>query len=165
MTGKAKAVPEGYHTITPHIVVRDAPRAIEFYKKALGAELKGVEYTPDGKVMHATLKIGDSNIMLNDEFLESKCLSPQSLGGTSTTLHIYTEDVDAAFNQAVSAGAIVKMPLTDMFWGDRFGQVTDPFGHNWSLAAHKEDLTKEEIGQRARQFFEGMAKQQKSAAN
>lgn len=165
MTGKAKAVPEGYHTITPHLVVRDAPRAIEFYKKAFGAEVKGVDYTPDGKVMHATLKIGDSNLMLNDEFLEGKCLSPESLGGSSTTLHIYTEDVDALFNQAVAAGASVKMPVTDMFWGDRFGQVTDPFGHSWSLAAHTEELSKEEVGQRAKQFFAAMAKQKKSGAN
>lgn len=164
MAGKAKAVPEGYHTITPHMIVRDAPRAIEFYKKAFGAEVKGVDYTPDGKVMHATLKFGDSHIMLNEEFPESKCLSPQSLGGTSTTLHIYTEDVDTAFNKAVSAGATVKMPLMDMFWGDRFGQVTDPFGHNWSLAAHKEDLSKEEVQERAKKFFEAMPKQ-KSAAN
>ncbi len=158
MPGKVKPIPEGFHTLTPHLVVRDAPKAIEFYKKAFGAEVLGVHYTPDGKVMHVSLKIGDSIFMLNDEFPAMGGRSPQSLGGSPVTINIYVEDVDRLFNQAVSAGATVKMPLMDQFWGDRYGQVVDPFGHSWALAAHKEDVSQEEMERRSKAVFAEMAK-------
>lgn len=151
-------IPQGFHTLTPSLVVRDAPKAMEFYKQAFGAAVKGVHYTPDGKVMHATLKIGDSPFMLGDEFPSMNSLSPQSRGGTSVTIHIYCKDVDAAFNRAVSAGAKVLMPVTDMFWGDRYGQVEDSSGHRWSLAAHKEDLSSKEVEERGKAIFAQMAK-------
>ena len=141
-----KAIPPGYHSLTPHMTVRDAARAIEFYKQAFGATQRGGVMTgPGGKVMHAELVIGDSILMLADEFPEYGSHSPQSGGGTATTLHIYTEDVDSAFDRAVAAGASVEMPLTDMFWGDRYGKLVDPFGHKWSLATHKADLSAEEM--------------------
>ena len=145
---KVKAVPEAFHTLTPHLTVRNAKEALEFYKKAFGAEIGQVAYMPDGKVMHASLKIGDSQLMLNDEMPEFGALSPLSMGGNSpVTIHIYAENVDEAFNRAVAAGAKVQMPLMDQFWGDRYGLVTDPYGHKWSLAAHVRDLSPEEIEQ------------------
>jgi PhnB protein len=158
MTNRIKAVPEGYHTLTPHLVVKGATQAIEFYKNAFGAEeiirLPG----PDGQsIMHAELKIGDSRLFLVEEFPEMDSRAPQSLGGTPVTIHIYVEDADTVFNQAVAAGAQVRMPLEDAFWGDRYGQVTDPFGHRWSLATRKENLTPEEISQRAQAAFSGCA--------
>ncbi len=152
---EVKAVPPGFHTLTPHLTVRDADQALEFYKNALGAEVLHVARMPDGKVMHAGLRLGDSMLMLNEEFPEYGGLSPLSVGGTGVTIHIYTEDVDAAFNRALSAGAEVKMPLMDQFWGDRYGIVADPFGHKWSLAAHVKDMSPEEM-QRAQD--EAMAK-------
>ncbi|MBI1747544.1 MAG: VOC family protein [Acidobacteria bacterium] len=146
MTTKVKPIPEGYHTITPYIVVRDAARAIDFYKRAFGALELMRSLSPDGKsIMHAELKIGDSIFMLNDEFPAWKVLSPESLGGSSTTLYLYVADADATYNQAVAAGATVAMPIMDAFWGDRCGQIVDPFGHKWSVATHKLDLTPEEI--------------------
>jgi uncharacterized glyoxalase superfamily protein PhnB len=164
MAAKAKPVPEGFRTLTPHLVVRDAPKAIEFYKKAFGAEVKGIYYAPDGKVMNASLRIGDSSLMLNDEFPGmGKSSSPQSLGGSCVTLHIYVEDVDRLFNQAVAAGAKVTMPVMDAFWGDRYGQVQDPFGHQWSLATHKEDPTPQEIEKRGKAAFAEMAKKAQHA--
>jgi len=152
---EVKAVPPGFHRLTPHLTVRDADKALEFYKNALGAEVLHVARMPDGKVMHAGLRLGDSMLMLNEEFPEYGGLSPLSVGGTGVTIHIYTEDVDAAFNRALSAGAEVKMPLMDQFWGDRYGIVADPFGHKWSLAAHVKDMSPEEM-QRAQD--EAMAK-------
>jgi uncharacterized glyoxalase superfamily protein PhnB len=145
MPGKAKAVPEGFHTLTPHLTVRDADKALEFYKNALGAEILGVARTPDGKVMHASLRIGDSMLMLNDEFPEMGGLSPLSVGGTGVTIHIYTDNVDEAFNRAVAAGAQVKMPLMDQFWGDRYGMIADPFGHKWSIATHVKEMSQDEM--------------------
>lgn len=146
MLEKTQAVPQGFHTLTPHLIVRNADQAIEFYKKAFGAELQGdVARAPDGKVMHAQLRIGDSNLMLNDEMPEYGALSPLSGGSSAVTIHIYTPNVDAAFERAASAGAKVGMPLMDQFWGDRYGTVTDPFGHKWSLASHVKDLSPEEI--------------------
>lgn len=146
MSTKVQAVPQGFHTLTPHLVVRGAEKAIEFYKKAFGAELLGdVAKMPDGKVMHAMLRIGDSFLMLNDEMPEHGALSPLSGGNSSITIHIYTDNVDTAFDRATSAGAKVKMPLMDQFWGDRYGVVTDPFGHQWSLATHVKDLSPEEM--------------------
>jgi len=145
MPEQVKAVPPGFHTLTPHLVVRNAEQALEFYKNAFGAEVLHVAHMPDGKVMHASLRIGDSMLMLNDEFPDYGTLSPLSTGGSAVTIHIYTENVDAAFNRAVSAGAQVKMPLADQFWGDRYGVVVDPFGHKWSLGAHIKDMSPEEM--------------------
>lgn len=161
MARKARPIPEGFHTITPYLVVRDAARAVEFYQKAFGAKARNVSYMPDGKrVMHAELKIGDSILMLNDEFPEWHVLSPKSRGGSSVTIHMYVKDVDAAFQRAVSAGATVTMPVMDAFWGDRYGQLEDPSGHKWSLATHKEDLTPAQMKKRAEAFFAEMAKKQ-----
>jgi uncharacterized glyoxalase superfamily protein PhnB len=141
----AKPIPDGYHSITPYMTVRDAARAIEFYKQAFGATEKGVMKGPDGKIMHAELRIGDSMFMLGDEMPEWGSLSPLSTGGTGMGLHIYLEDVDTAFDRAVKAGATVEMPVADMFWGDRYGKLADPFGHKWSIGTHKADLTMEEM--------------------
>ena len=164
MAKPVKPIPEGFHTLTPHLVVRDASQAIEFYKRAFGAEVLSINHGPEGKsVMHAEVKIRDSILMLIDELPAWKTLSPLSLGGTGVTIHMYVEDADAAFEQAVSAGATVGMPLMDAFWGDRYGTLVDPFGHEWSLATHKEDLSPEEIKKRGEAFFAkqgaGMAKQ------
>jgi uncharacterized glyoxalase superfamily protein PhnB len=140
-----KAVPTGFHTLTPHLTVRDADKALEFYKNALGAEVLNVARMPDGKVMHAALRVGDSMLMLNEEMPDFGALSPLSNGGAGVTIHIYTENVDAAFDRAVSAGANVVMPLMDQFWGDRYGMVADPFGHKWSIATHTKDMSPEEM--------------------
>ena len=142
-----KPIPEGFHTLTPYLVVRDGAKAIEFYKQAFGAKVRGIHYMPDGKtILHADLQFGDSHMMLNDEFPQWGALSPLSNGGaTSVTMHMYVEDVDRVFNQAVASGATVKMPVMDAFWGDRYGQLVDPFGHQWSVATHKQDLTEEEM--------------------
>ncbi len=159
MAGKVKAVPDGRHSITPHLVVRDAVKAIEFYQKAFGAEVGGVHKTPDGKVMHAELKIGDSTFFLNDEFPRmGSCTSPQSLNGTSVTLNLYRDNIDQLFNQAVSAGATVVMPLTDQFWGDRYGQLKDPFGHSWALGQHLEDVSPAELERRGREAMAQMSR-------
>jgi PhnB protein len=155
MAEKVQAVPAGFHTLTPHLTVRNADKALEFYKNALGAEVLGAARMPDGRIMHAALRVGHSMLMLNEEMPEYGGLSPQSLNGTGVTIHIYTDNVDEAFNRAVSAGAQVKMPLMDQFWGDRYGLVQDPFGHKWSLATHVKDLSPEEM-QRAQD--EAMAK-------
>ncbi|MGA8655220.1 MAG: VOC family protein [Chthoniobacterales bacterium] len=154
MTTRIKAVPEGYHTLTPHLIVKGASEAIEFYKKAFGAEEITRLPGPDGKsLMHAAIKIGDSRLFLADEFPQMGALGPHGIGGTPVFIHVYVEDVDTVFNQAVAAGAQVLMPLEDAFWGDRYGQVTDPFGHKWSLATHKEDLTPDEVSKRAQAAF------------
>jgi uncharacterized glyoxalase superfamily protein PhnB len=153
MADKLKAVPEGFHTLTPHLTVRDARRAIDFYRKAFGAEVIGVHDGPEGKIMHATLKIGDSMLMLNDEFPEWGSLGPPSAGGIGVIIHMYLENVDAAFQRVVSAGATVKMPLADAFWGDRYGAVVDPFGHTWSLASKVKDVSKDELDKAAQDMF------------
>jgi PhnB protein len=140
-----KPIPDGYHTVTPFLIVRDAAHAIEFYEKAFGAKSRGVMKSPDGKVMHAELQIGDSIIMLSDEFPDFGALSPDSLKGSPAGLHIYVEDVDAAFDRAVKAGAKVDTPLMDQFWGDRYGRLTDPYGHKWSMATHVKDLSMDEM--------------------
>ena len=159
MTPKTKPVPPGFHTITPMLTVREVDKAIDFYERALGAQERLRFLRPDGKsIMHAEIKIGDSIIMLGEERPQKECRGPQTLGGTPVSLYLYVEDVDKAFNRAASAGATVTMPVADMFWGDRCGQLTDPFGHKWMLATHKEDLTTEEIRKRAKGFFAQMAK-------
>jgi PhnB protein len=159
MASQVKAVPEGFHTITPHLTVRDANGAIEFYKKAFGAQVLNVAPGPGGKVLHAAIKIGDSIVMLNDEFPEfGGQLGPSATAGSPVALHIYLDNVDAAFERAVSAGATVKMPLMDQFWGDRYGVVTDPFGHRWSLATHTRDMSPEEMQREQEKAFAKMPK-------
>jgi PhnB protein len=155
-----KPIPEGYHTLTPFLTVRNAERAIEFYKQAFGAQERGVAKGPDGKVMHAEVKIGDSVIMLSDEYPEFGSLSPQSVGGSPMGLHIYIENVDAAFDRAVKAGAQVEMPVMDQFWGDRYGKLKDPFGHKWSIATHVKDMSADEM---KRSMDDAMFKMQKTA--
>jgi uncharacterized glyoxalase superfamily protein PhnB len=155
----AKAIPEGYHTLTPYLICRNAASAIEYYKKAFGAVQKGdVMAGPEGKVMHAEVRIGDSLIMVADEFPEWGSLSPQSIGGSGMGLHIYVEDVDAAFDKAIGAGGIVEMPVADMFWGDRYGKLVDPFGHKWSVATHVKDTSMEEMKEAERAFMQQMPK-------
>jgi PhnB protein len=158
MAGTVKALREGQHTVTPHLAVRGGTKAIEFYKKAFGAEVKGVHQTPDGKVMHAALKIGDSLLFLADEFPGSGCPSPETLGGSPVVLNLYAENIDKLFNQAVSAGATVTMPLANQFWGDRYGQIKDPFGHTWALGQTIEEVAPDEMERRAKEAFAQMAK-------
>ena len=160
-----KSVPEGYHTLTPFLTVRDAERAIEFYKQAFGAELRGggVAKGPDGKVMHAELKIGDSVIMLSDEYPEFGSKSPQSIGDSAMGLHIYLDNVDAAFDRAVKAGATVEMPVMDQFWGDRYGKLRDPFGHKWSMATHVKDMSQDEMKRGMDEAFAKAEKMKKTA--
>jgi PhnB protein len=155
----AQSIPKGFHTVTPHLVCRDAAKAIEFYQKAFGAEPRRAHYMPDGKIMHAEIRIGDSIIMLGEEAPSWGVLSPQSLGNTTTVIHLYTDDVDALFQKATAAGCTAAMPVMDQFWGDRYGQVVDPFGHKWSLATHKEDVSEEEVEKRGRIAMEQMSKQ------
>ena len=149
-------IPNGFHTLTPHIVVQDGVAAIEFYKLAFGAQEMSRLLAPDGKIlMHAQLKIGDSMLMLGSEF-PPNALSPKSRGGTSTFLHLYLADADAACQRAVQAGCKIIMPVSDTFWGDRYGVVEDPFGHQWSLATHQHDFTLEQINANAKEFFTRM---------
>ncbi len=155
----AKAIPDGYHTVTPSLTVRGAARLIDFYKQAFGAQERMRAHGPDGvSIMHAELQIGDSIVMLGDEAPDMGCAAPVSRGGATSSLFLYVADVDAAFQRAVSAGATVVMPPTDMFWGDRFGQVEDPSGHRWGLATHKEDVAPEELARRQKEFFASMPK-------
>lgn len=149
-------IPKGYHTLTPYLTVRDAIRAIQFYKDAFGAEEIGVMKGPDGKVMHAEIRIGDSLVMLGDESPQFGALSPLSIGGSGMGLHVYVEDVDSAFDRAIKAGGTVEMPVTDMFWGDRYGKLTDPFGHKWSIATRKRNMTSEEIEEGQKEFMKQM---------
>ena len=143
--------------MTPYLAVKGAAQAIEFYKRAFGAKELERMPGPGGQgIMHAEITIGDSRVMLSDEFPGAGCTSPQSLGGTTCQLFLYVEDVDAAYQQAVAAGATANMPPADMFWGDRFGKLTDPFGHQWGMATHKEDLTPAEMNKRAEAFFAQM---------
>ncbi|MBR8653058.1 VOC family protein [Achromobacter sp. Marseille-Q0513] len=146
-TPATHAIPPGMHTLTPHLVCEGASDAIAFYKKAFNAEELARLPGADGKLMHAMLRIGDSTVMLCDDFPQWGSLGPKALKGSPVYLHLYVKDVDAAMKQAVDAGAQVTMPVADMFWGDRYGQLVDPFGHRWSMATHKLDLTPEEIRQ------------------
>lgn len=143
-----KAVPEGYYSLTPYLHVRGAAEAIEFYTKAFGASEMLRMPGPDGKIMHAEVKIGNSVLMLADENPERGAISPATLGGSASSIMFYTDDVDAVYKQAVAAGAKAVMEPVDMFWGDRMGNVTDPFGHQWAIATHTEDVTPEEMGKR-----------------
>lgn len=153
MAGKVKPVPEGYRTVTPYLVLNDASKALEFYKKAFGAEEIFRMPGPGGKVMHAEMKIGDSMLMLADEFPDFGSKSAKTLGGSPVGIFLYVSDVDATFQQALAAGATETMPVEDMFWGDRYGKLVDPFGHNWHLATHVEDVAPEEMEKRAAAAF------------
>ena len=143
-----KPIPDGYHIVTPYIICKNAAEAIEYYKSAFGAIERMRLASPDGKIAHAEIEIGDSPVMLADEFPEMGCLSPASVGGSPVSLMIYVEDVDARFEQAVNAGAEVMRPVQDQFYGDRSGMLKDPFGHVWSIATHTEDVPEEEIDRR-----------------
>jgi PhnB protein len=150
MPNPVQAIPKGFTTVTPHLKIKGAAQAIEFYKKAFGAQELGRMAMPDGRVAHAELKIGNSMIMLNDEIPEWGAFGPGPKGA-GLGLHLYVEDCDALMAQATAAGAKVTMPLADMFWGDRYGKLVDPYGHEWAIATHKEDLTPEEMERRGRE--------------
>ncbi len=152
---ETKAIPDGIHTITPHLVVRDAGRAAAWYKAALGAEERGRIPVPGGKFMQIELRFGDSAVMLADEFPDAGILSPLAIGGTPVVLHFSTEHVDALWKRAIDAGATVLQPLQEQFWGDRYGQIIDPFGYRWGLAQHIRDVSSEEIARHAAKAFGG----------
>jgi|ERR1043166_4637086 PhnB protein len=152
-----KPIPEGYHSVTPYLIIDGAAEGIEFYKKAFGAVELFRFPTPDGKIGHAEIKIGDSQIMVADAYPDMGYNGPKSLGGSPVSLMIYIEDVDAVFNAAVQAGATVKEAVSDKFYGDRLGTVIDPFGHVWHLSTHKEDVPLEEMERRAKAAASGSA--------
>jgi uncharacterized glyoxalase superfamily protein PhnB len=150
---RAKPIPEGFHTITPHLIVRGAAEAIEFYKRAFGAEEIVRMPGPAGMVMHSELRLGDSPLMVNDEFEDMGVRGPVTIGGSPVTLHLYVDDMDSLMERAEKAGAKITMPAQDTFWGDRYGRLEDPFGHQWSVATRTENLTADEIRQRAAKQF------------
>jgi PhnB protein len=149
-----KPIPDGYHSVTPYLIVKGGAEAIDYYKKAFGAvELFRMDH--GGKIGHAEIKIGDSPIMLADEYPEMKYVSPKTLGGTPVSIMIYVEDVDTVYNQALAAGGTEVKALQDQFYGDRSGTLTDPFGHVWTVATHKEDVTEEEMAKRMKAHTAG----------
>jgi PhnB protein len=150
-------VPEGYHTVTPYLAVDDASAAIDFYQRAFGAKESARMSGPGDAVMHAELEIGDSRVMLSDPFPQASTKPPKELGGTSVSVFMYVEDIDAVYKQAVEAGASSLMEPDDMFWGDRFGSVLDPFGHSWTIATHIEDVPPEEMEERSKAWMAEMA--------
>jgi uncharacterized glyoxalase superfamily protein PhnB len=150
-----KPVPEGFHTLTPHLCVDGAAAAIDFYQQAFGANEIARMAGPGGKIMHALIQIGDSKVMLNDEFPEMGARGPNAIGGSAVTLTLYVPDADRTMAQALAAGGKETMPVADQFWGDRYGIVTDPFGHLWAIATRKEELTPEQIAKRAAAFAAG----------
>jgi PhnB protein len=152
-----KPIPEGYHTLNPHLAVDDAAGAIEFYKRAFGAKERGRMLGPDGKIAHAEIEVGDSVIMLSDPMPQSPYKPPKELGGISGGLYVYVEDVDELAQQVVDAGGTITTPIETMFWGDRFGSVTDPFGHVWSIATRVEDVPPEEMEERAKAAMASMS--------
>jgi len=160
MTKAKSYLPDGVRTATPTLMLKNAREAIEWYKKAFGAQVKTIAEGPTpGSTIHAEIRIGDSAIFLVDDMPMSPTKSPSLLGGATGSITLYFQDCDAVYNQAVKAGAEVLMPMADMFWGDRYGSIKDPFGCVWSIATHKEDFTREEMEQRTRDFFASMAKQ------
>lgn len=163
MPTQVNPIPKGFRSVTPYLTLNDTARALDFYKRAFGAEVLVRMDGPGGKIGHAEIKIGDSIIMLGDEMPGSGARSPQSLGGTTSGVMLYVEDADAVFNRAVAAGAQVEAPLSDMFWGDRYGKLKDPFGHSWSVATHKEDVAPAEMSKRMQEYAAKMAQQAKSA--
>jgi PhnB protein len=150
-----KAIPHGHRTVTPYLAVKGAVKALEFYKQAFGATETYKLMMPDGRVGHAEIRLGDSLIMLSDEFPEFGGKAPDTLGGTPVNLHLYVEDVDAFVKRALDAGATERKPVTDQFYGDRSGQLEDPFGHLWWVATHKEDVPPDEMQQRVEAMFAG----------
>ena len=152
-----KPIPEGYRTVTPYLAVDDAAKAIDYYKKAFGAKERMRMEAPGGKIGHAELEIGDSLVMLSDPFPQSSSKPPKELGGTSASVFMYVEDVDAVVKRAVDQGATVTMEVADQFWGDRFGTITDPFGQSWSIATHVEDVPPDEMAERAKAAMAAMA--------
>ena len=152
-----KPIPEGYNTLSVHLAVDDASKAIDYYKQAFGAKERFRMDAPDGKIGHAELEIGDSLLMLSDPFPQSSVRPPKEVGGTSASVGMYVDDVDAVVKQAVDAGATVTMEVDDQFWGDRFGTITDPFGHVWSIATHVEDVSPEDMAERAKEAMAAMA--------
>jgi|SRR5215472_5219179 PhnB protein len=163
MATKVKPIPDNYRTVTPYLVVDNAKAAIEFYRRAFGAKEVMKMDGPGGKIAHAELKIGDSMIMISDEMPGSGARAPHSLSGTTASIFLYLEDVDSTFKQAVAAGGKADSQPTDMFWGDRYGKLTDPFGHLWSLATHKEDVAPQEMERRMREAQAKMGQQTHSA--
>ena len=163
MPAQARPIPQGFHSATPYLTLNDAARAIDFYKRAFGAQEVMRMDGPGGKIGHAEIKIGDSIIMLADEMPGCASRSPQSLSGTTAGVFLYVENVDKVFNQAVSAGAQVETQLADMFWGDRYGRLKDPFGHSWSIATHKEDVAPAEMSKRMQEAVAKMGQQTKAA--
>jgi len=163
MTKQVKPVQEGYHSITPYLVVQDAARALDFYQRVFGAKEIVRMNNPQGRVGHAEIRIGDSILMLAEETPNSGVRCPQSLNGSTVSIFVYLEDVDSVFNKALSAGAQEVQRPADMFWGDRYGRLTDPFGHSWSLATHIEDVTPEEIGRRAQEAAKAAQRAQAAA--
>jgi PhnB protein len=154
MPDPIKRVPEGFHTVSPHLTVRDGAKIIEFYTRAFGAKEIRRSLAPDGKtLLHAELQIGDSRVFVNGEFPEMDMVCPLERRGTSVVIHLYVEDVDSLYRQAVHAGAKVVMPLADQFWGDRYGVVEDPSGHRWSMASHVRDMTQEQMKQASAEMF------------
>lgn len=153
----SKGTPKDRHTLTPHLVIRDANQAVAYYKRAFGAEEMSRFGGPDGQIMHAMLKIGDSMFTLSDEYPDMGSRSPKWYNGTTVSMYIYCDDVDAVFKRAIEAGGTSVMPVQDMFWGDRWGKLTDPFGHEWSIATHKEDIAPEEMAKRAQEAMKNMA--------
>jgi len=153
MTQPVKPIPDGYTAVTPYITIKNAAAAIEFYKKAFGAEEAMRFNTPDGKIAHAEIRIGGAALMLSEESPQWNALSPQTIGGTATSLMLYVKDADAVFRRAVEAGATATMPVADQFYGDRCGNIVDPFGHKWSIATHIEDVSHEEMGRRMAKMF------------
>jgi PhnB protein len=160
----AKPIPDGFPILTPHLVVNDADKAIAFYKKAFGATEAVCLRTPEGKVMHAELDAYGSRFMLAGASPEWNCFGPDHYKGTGVSMHFYVKDCDQAFKKAVDAGAKVQQPLEDMFWGDRYGMVVDPFGHQWAFATHKKDLTDEQVRKAGEAWMKGMAQAKKHAA-
>jgi PhnB protein len=152
-----KPIPEGYHSVTPYLAVDNAAKAIDWYTKAFGAKERLRMDAPGGQIGHAELEIGDALVMLSDPFPQASTTPPKELGGTTASVMLYVEDVDAVAKQAVDAGAIVTMEIADQFWGDRMGSITDPFGHSWSIATHVEDVPPEEIAERAKTAMAGMS--------
>jgi len=163
MPKQGTPIPKNCHSLVPYLVVRDADRAIEFYKKSFGAQEESRNVGPDGKsIVHASLRLGDSVLFLTQENLEWGSKSPLTLGGTGVSIYFYTEDVDTTFRRAVENGAVAKMPVSDAFWGDRWGSLTDPFGHQWQIATHKWDMTPEELKAGQEEMFAKMMAKKES---
>lgn len=153
MAKNVKAIPNGHHTVTPYLAIRNATKALEFYEKGFGATVTYKLLMPDGRLGHAEIRLGDSVVMLADEFPEYGGKAPEAFGGSPVSIHLYVEDVDAFFKRALMAGARERKPVEDQFYGDRSGQLEDPFGHLWWVATHKEDVAPEELQKRVQAMF------------